>query len=337
MMKYLTYITKTRRQFNFRLLGAYTAILAFFVCPLSQGQSLHKKTIAITQIAQHPSIDLIRQGIIDELKDHGYHKDKNLQIYYENAQGNITTATQIAQKFIGLNPDVIIAITTPSAQTIIKANQANKIPVVFSAITDPLGAGLVTRLDKPGGFVTGIIDFPPIKQQLLLIKKIMPHIKRIGVVYNPGEINAVNQIQVFEKHAKALGITVVKSPASKTSEVFSATKHLIHNVDAIYVANDNTIVSALEAVLKVTLEHKIPLFASDGESVARGALFALANNQYEVGRETGKQVIKILKGATAGDLSVLSSNKTELYFNESSAKACKLKIPLELSQQAQQK
>ncbi|MBL0941333.1 MAG: ABC transporter substrate-binding protein [Alphaproteobacteria bacterium] len=336
-MKYLIYIPKTNLKFNFSFYGLYISILVFFIGSISQGQNLPNKTIAITQIAQHPSLDLIRQGIIDELKDQGYHKDKNLQIYYENAHGNITSATQIAQKFIGIHPDVIIAITTPSAQTIFKANQASKIPMVFSAVTDPLGAGLVTRLDKPSGFVTGIIDFPPIKQQLLFIKKIMPDIKRIGVIYNPGEINAVKQIQAFEKHAQAFGLLIIKSPASKTSDVFSATQYLIHEVDAIYVANDNTIVSALEAILKVTFEYKIPLFASDGESVTRGALFALANNQYQVGRDTGKQVIKILQGSLPADLPVLASNKTELYFNERSAKMCMIKIPFMLSKQAQQK
>lgn len=334
-MKYLVYITKTNLKFS--LSNIYAIVLAFFIGSTSQGQNSDTKTIAITQIAQHPSLDLIRQGIIDELKDRGYHKDKNLQIYYENAQGNITSATQIAQKFIGLHPDAIIAITTPSAQTIFKANQASKIPMVFSAVTDPLGAGLVTNLEKPEGFVTGTIDFPPIKRQLAIIKKIMPDIKHIGVIYNPGEVNAVKQIQAFEKHAQAFKISVIKSPASKTSDVFSATKHLVYNVEAIYVANDNTIVSALEAILKVTLEHKIPLFASDGESVARGALFALANNQYEVGRDTGKQVIKILQGSLPANLPIIVTSKTELYVNERSAKMCNLKIPVTLSKQAQRK
>lgn len=336
MMNYLLYVAHTKPQFKSKLLSLCAALLAFLPYQTGSYAKLSPenpyKMIAITQIVEHPSLDLIRQGIIDELKDHGYIKGKNLQIYYENAQGNIVTAAQIAQKFVGLNPNVIIAITTPSAQTVMKADQTKQIPIVFSAITDPLGANLVTSLEKPGGFATGVIDLPPIEGQILLIKKIIPHIKRIGVVYNPGETNNVTQIQSFKKHANALGITVVESHASKSSDVYAATKHLIHNVQAIYIANDNTVVSALEALLKVTNEYQIPVFASDGQSVARGAVLALANNQYEVGKDTGKLVLKILRGAKPGDLSVLSSKKTELYINEAAAKACRLKIPPGLSQ-----
>ena len=291
--------------------------------------------IAITQIVQHPSLDAIRRGITDELENLGYTDQKTINIVYENAQGNIAIATQIAQKFAGMNPQAIVAITTPSAQAVVNAAKAENIPVIFSAVTDPVGAKIVTNLERPGANVTGTIDLPPVGAQLDLLKQAVPHIKRLGVVFNPGEVNNVTQLQLLKDHATKLGITVVESAASKTSEVVSATTKLVGQVDAIYVPNDNMVVSALEGLIKVTLEHKIPVIASDPDSVARGVTLALANNQYEVGRDTGKLVAKVLQGANPGDLSVVATAKTELHINQSSAQKIGLMIPQSIVAQAE--
>lgn len=290
------------------------SLMAAFSAPV-----LSAPSIAVTQIVEHPALDSVRQGIKDELAAQGYLEGKNMKWSYESAQGNPTTASQIARKFVGENHDVIVAIATPSAQTAAAATR--NIPLVFAAVTDPVGARLVKSLEKPGKNITGVTDMLPIKQHLELVKKVVPSATRIGVLYNPGEANSVSLLSLVEAIAPELDLEITKSAVTKTSEVLGAARSLVGKVDAIYLPTDNTVISAVEAVVKVGKQNKLPVIAADTDTVKRGAIAALGFNYYDVGRQAGSIVSRILNGEKPGDIDVEGVEKTELYLNPSAADA----------------
>lgn len=301
-------------------------VSAFLIYQNDHSSSHQPRIVAITQIIQHPSLDQIRQGIIDELAEQGFHEGREITLVYDNAQGNITTASQIAQKFVGLEPAVIVAISTPSAQTVQSAIRGTRIPLVFSGVTDPVAANLVEDLDKPGKYITGNVDVPPIKEQLEILSLIVPEITTLGVIYNPGEINSVRHIEKLQGMANKLDIQVIKSPAVKSSEVYGAATRLADIADVIYLPNDNAVVAALDSIVRVALEKKIPTMASEDQSAGRGILVGLANSQYQVGRDTGKIVVRILKGEKPSLIPVVVTNKPKITFNKETAQALNIDI-----------
>ncbi|MEH6404502.1 MAG: ABC transporter substrate-binding protein [Sneathiella sp.] len=284
------------------------------------------KTLAVTAIVEHPALDAVYKGLLDELTKLGYKKGENLTVQYQTAQGDIPTTVQIANKFVGAEPDVIVGISTPSAQAIIAKAPKNQ-AVVFTAVTDPVGAKLVSNLEKPGGNVTGTSDMSPISKHLELIKTVVPNAKKVGVLYNPGEANSVTLLEALERDAPALGLTIVRAGANNSGAVLSSARSLVGKADVIYVPTDNTIVSAFEAVVKVGIDGQIPVFAGDTDSVKRGAAAALGFNYYDVGRQTGKLVAKIFEGANPGDLAVELPTILELFVNPASAEKMGLTIP----------
>ncbi|WP_193369587.1 ABC transporter substrate-binding protein [Pelagibius marinus] len=282
-------------------------------------------TVATTAIVEHPALDAARDGVRDELAAAGYVEGKNLRFLYESAQGNPATAAQIARKFVGEAPDVIVPISTPSAQAVVSAT--DDIPVVFTAVTDPVGAKLVGDPMMPGGNVTGMSDLSPIGKHLDLIKQISPDAKIVGVPFNPGEANSVTLLELIKKEAPARGLTIVEAPATKSSEVLGAAQSLVGKADVIYVPTDNTIVSAFEAVVKVGVDNKVPVYAGDTDSVPRGAIAAVGFNYYDIGRQTGKMVVRILKGEAPGTIPVEGVEITELYVNPAMAAKMGVTIP----------
>lgn len=291
-------------------------------------------TVAVTAIVEHPALDAVRDGIRDELEANGYKVGDNLNFSYESAQGNPTIAAQIARKLVGEKPDVIVAIATPSAQALAAATK--DIPLVFSAVTDPIGAKLVSKFDNPGGNITGLSDMSPIAQHLDLIKEITPDAKRIGVAYNPGEANAVSLVDLLKAVAPGKGMEIITASAPKSSDVLAAARSLVGKVDVIYVPTDNTIVTALESVIKVGMENKIPVYSADTDSVKRGAIAALGFNYYDIGRQTGKIVVRILKGEKPGDISVRVAAGTDLFVNPKAAKSMGVTIPAAVVKKATQ-
>jgi len=302
-----------------RIFAAALAVLA-----LAQTADAADKHVAITQIVEHPALDATRKGVRDTLAKAGYEVGKNLKWTYENAQGNGTTAAQIAKKFAGEKPDVIVAIATPSAQTVVAANKST--PVVFTAVTDPIGAKLVSNWEKPGANVTGISDMSPIPAHMKLVKEVVPNATRLGVISNPGEANSVTLVKAIEQAAPKEGMAVVMAAATKSGEVLGAARSLVGKVDAIYIPTDNTVVSAFEAVIKVGVDAQIPVIPGDTDSVARGGIAALSFNYYDVGVETGEMVVKVLKGANPGDLSVKLVERLELHVNPGSAEKMGVKL-----------
>lgn len=306
-----------------KLLSAVSTCL-LLLNPLS---SIADTSIAITQIVEHPALDSVRKGVKDELAAAGIEEGKNLKWNYESAQGNGAIAAQIAKKFAGDSPDVIVAIATPSAQTMAAA--ARNTPIVFSAVTDPVGAKLVSNLQKPGKNITGVTDLTPIDKHMELVKRVVPSAKTVGVIFNPGEANSITLLDLVKKYAPMQGMKVVEASASKSSEVLSAARSLVGKADAIYIPTDNTVVSAFSAVVKVGQAAKLPVIAGDTDSVKQGAVAALGFNYYDVGRQTGKIVLQILNGAKPGSIAVQGVEKMELFVNPESAK--KMGITLDKS------
>jgi len=180
---------------------------------------------------------------------------------------------------------------------------------------------------KPGGNITGMTDLSPIGKHLDLIKEVMPGAKVVGVPFNPGEANSVTLMAIIKAEAPARGLTVVEAPATKSSDVLGAAQSLVGKVDAIYVPTDNTIVTALEAVVKVGIDNQVPVFAGDTDSVPRGAIAAIGFNYYDIGRQTGKMVVRILKGEAPGSIAVEGVEITELYVNPGMAKKMGVTLP----------
>lgn len=301
---------------------AYLKLLVFFISFIYSFSLEANKIIGITQIVDHPSLNAIREGVLDQLAQEGFIEGSNLTIIFENAQGNPSLAAQIAQKFSSLPLDAIIPISTPSAQTMIK--QVKKTPIIFAAITDPLGAKIISSLKHPGGNVTGVADTPPLEEQLELIERCLPHLKTLGVVYNPGEVNSVVMVEELKKLAHEKHIKILTAASPKSADVQAASKSFIQEVDAIFIGNDNTVVSGLEALVKVCLEANKPLFASDPDSVDRGALAAYAYDQRQMGRQVGKMVAEVLKGKNPGDMPVEKAKNIKFSLNSQTAKKIKI-------------
>lgn len=280
--------------------------------------------VATTAIVEHPALDAVRDGIKETLNENGYKGDK-LKFTYESAQGKPDIAAQIARKMVGDQPDIIVAIATPSAQAAVTVSDS--IPVVFSAVTDPLAARLVPSLEKPGGNVTGLSDMANIEEHLSLIKEFVPNLKTVGIPYNPGEANSVSMLAQVKKVAAEMGIKIVESPAPRTSDVMIAAKQLVGKVDAIYTPIDNTIISAVESVVKVGIDAQIPVFAGDTDTVARGAVAAIGYDYFDLGRQTGEIVVRILNGEKAGDIDVKMAKGTNLFVNPKMAKRMGIEIP----------
>ncbi|MCA1927876.1 MAG: ABC transporter substrate-binding protein [Calditerrivibrio sp.] len=288
--------------------------------------------IGITQIVEHPALDACRKGVMDKLKELGFEEGKNVRYDVQIAQGNIATANQIAQKFVGDKKDLIVAIATPTAIAV--ANLTKKIPIVISAITDPVGAKLVKSLNKPGGNVTGTTDMSPVKEQIALFDKLNIPVKRLGVIYNSGEANSRTLVEILKNITKGRGILVVEATVTNSSGVLMAAKSLVGKVDGIYIPTDNTVVSALESVLQVSFENKIPVITGDTDSVVRGALASLGMDYYKLGLQTGVIVAKVLKGANPANIPVETLKDLDLFINESTAKKLGITIPADLLSQA---
>ncbi|RCX26483.1 ABC transporter substrate-binding protein [Thioalbus denitrificans] len=298
--------------------------LLCLILPLAAGAQ-EAKSVAITQIVEHPSLDACRQGVEDGLAEAGWKVGENLDWSYESAQSNPVTAVQVARKFVGQAPDVIVAISTPSAQAVAAAT--HDIPLVFSAVTDPLEAKLVANLEHPGGNITGTTDALPLERHLDLIARISPAAKRIGVLYNPGEVNSVATVERLKALAPDRGLTIVEGAAPRTADVLAAARSLVGRVDALYVPTDNTVVAALEGVVKTGYDARLPVYTADTDSVERGALAAVGFNYYDVGRQTGAMVARILAGEAPGDIPVAAVEKTELHLNLRSAERMGVTVP----------
>src|SRR5690606_15976920 len=287
---------------------------------LASGTSapVHAQSVAVTGIVERPALDASKDGVKDALAEAGYTEDKGLEWQFQTAQGNTAIATQIARKYVGDKPDVIVAIATPSAQAVVAATKS--IPVVYAAVTDPVGAQLVPSFEPSGTNVTGVSDSLELERQVELIKQIVPDARKVGMVYNPGEANSVSVVEQLRSLLPGMGMTLVEASAPRTVDVGAAARSLVGKVDVIYTSTDNNVVSAYESLAKVGNDARIPLIASDTASVERGAIGALGLDYYEMGRQAGRIVIRILKGENPGEIASETSDKLALHLNAVAAR-----------------
>lgn len=294
------------------VMGAVMA-LALALPALSGAQS-----VAVTSIVEHPALDSLKDGVKAALEKAGFTEEKGLKWQFQTAQGNTAIAAQIARKFVGDKPDVIVAIATPSAQAVVAATKT--IPVVYAAVTDPVEAQLVPSFEPSGTNVTGISDQLELTRQIELIKQVVPNAKTVGMVYNPGEANSAVVVRQMRELLPDYGMTLAEVSAPRTVDVGAAARSLIGRVDVIYTSTDNNVVSAYEALVKVGNDAQIPLVASDPDSVKRGAIAALGINYYDLGLQAGAMAVDILKGAKPGEMPSQMGDKLELHLNLDAAK-----------------
>lgn len=275
------------------------------------------KSVAVTAIVEHPALDSARDGVLEALNAAGYTEGKNLKWQYQSAQGNTGTAAQIARKFIGDQADAIVTIGTPSAQAAVAGTK--RIPIVFTAVTDPVQGQLTPSWEASGTNVTGVSDVLELGKQMELVKQIVPNAKRIGMVFNPGEANSVAVVEALKDILPNYNLTLVEAAAPRSVDVGTAARSLVGKVDVIYTNTDNNVVSAYEALVKVGNDMKIPLIASDTDSVKRGAIAALGVNYHDLGLQTGRIVVRILEGEKPGDIKPQTSEHIQLFVNPAAA------------------
>ncbi|EMK6666792.1 ABC transporter substrate-binding protein [Vibrio fluvialis] len=302
-----------------------TAVLAGAALLSSHTVLANVAKVAVSQIVEHPALDAARQGLLDGLKAKGYEEGKNLEFDFKTAQGNPAIAVQIARQFVGENPDVLVGIATPTAQALVAATKS--IPVVFTAVTDPVGAKLVKKMEQPGKNVTGLSDLSPVEQHVELIKELMPNVKSIGVVYNPGEANAVSLMELLKVAAKKNGVQLVEATALKSSDVQSATQAIAAKSDIIYALIDNTVASAIEGMIVAANQAKTPVFGAATSYVERGAVASLGFDYYQIGVQTADYVAAILEGADPGTLDVKVAKGSDLVINKTAADKLGMTIP----------
>jgi len=282
--------------------------------------------ISVSQFVEHPALDAVLKGFQDDLKENGV----KAEYAVHNAQANMATAGQIGTQIMGEKPDLILAIATPSAQTcaqaLKKAPHMQKTPMLFSAITDPVGAGLVKDLQNPGENITGVSDALPLEKHMEMVRMFVPAMKKIGVMYNSGEANSRASVKLIREVGAEMDFEVVDATVSKTSEVYQAAKSLVGRVDAVFVPTDNTVVESLESAVKVCTQNKLPLFCADVDSVRRGAAAAMGFDYYKHGRQTGAMARRIFSGAGPATTAVETQEELQLHINTKYAKLMGIEV-----------
>ena len=281
--------------------------------------------IGISQFITHQSLDATREGFVDELAKQGYIEGKNIEIDLQNAQGEQRNLKTISQQ-LAESSDVVLAIATPSAQSL--ANTTQTTPVIFSAVTDPVSAKLVESREHPGGNVTGTSDQSSnaISTQINLIKKVLPKAKTIGILYTQSEPNSVVQKDEAKRLLEEKGFSVVEKTILDSNNVKAAAESLMAEVDMVFVPTDNIISSTMETVKQVSIKHKVPVFGGSTEMIAVGGLYNYGTNYEELGRQTARMLIRVLKGEKPENIAVELPEKLELHTNQEMATALGIDI-----------
>ena len=281
--------------------------------------------IGISQFITHQSLDATREGFVDELAKQGYVEGKNIEIDLQNAQGEQRNLKTISQQ-LAESSDVVLAIATPSAQSLTNTTQTT--PVIFSAVTDPVSAKLVESREHPGGNVTGTSDqsSDAISTQINLIKKVLPKAKTIGILYTQSEPNSVVQKDEAKRLLEEKGFSVVEKTILDSNNVKAAAESLMAEVDMVFVPTDNIISSTMGTVKQVSIKHKVPVFGGSTEMIAVGGLYNYGTNYEELGRQTARMLIRVLKGENPENIAVELPEKLELHTNQEMADALGIDI-----------
>lgn len=316
------------------VLSMFVLIMSLLVGCSGSGKDA-KYTIGIGQFAEHGSLDNCRQGFVEGLEEAGLKEGEDFVIKYENAQADGPTANQIATNFVANKMDLIAAIATPIAQSAYGATKDTDIPVIYTAITDPVLAELATTDQMPVGNITGTSDKLPIQAQLEMIRKVLPEAKTIGIMYSTSEVNSISAIEEYKELASNYGFEIIESGISASADIPLAADNLLEKVDAISNLTDNTVVSSLPVILDKARAKNIPVFGSEIEQVKIGCLAAMGLDYIELGKQTGKMAAQVLKGEKqASEMMYEIFEQSSFYGNLEAAKNLGIEIPEELVSEA---
>jgi putative tryptophan/tyrosine transport system substrate-binding protein len=283
------------------------------------------KTIAIANLQKHPILDAVEQGVVDELKREGYGEGPSARYIFRNAGGDMQQVSSIAAELAARNPDVVVAISTPIAQAVVKKFKGK---IVFGALTDPISAGIVTSLDGSNPNVTGTTDAIPYGEQLNLIRKLSPTAKRLGLLFNPGEAPSQYAVKRIKELAPQFGFELVEGPANSTQDVYPVALGLAGRVDVFLISTDNTVAAGIAGAVKVGIQRKVPVYACDSGSVEKGAIAAVSPGYYDIGLETGRLAARALKGEA--NLPIVQPRSGQVYLNRKAAELMSISLPSDL-------
>ncbi|CAV18049.1 MULTISPECIES: ABC transporter substrate-binding protein [Vibrio] len=281
--------------------------------------------VSVSQVVDHPDLNATRLGLLEGLRAKGYEPGKNLEFSYEMADGNPVQAAKIARELVSENPHVLVGIATPTSQALVSATRT--IPIVFTAVTDPIGARLVKQLEQPGRNVTGLSDLSPISQHVSLIKELLPNAVSVGVVYNPAEANAVALVGLLKQATRDFGFTLHTEKALTIDDVEEKTASVAKKSDVIYALTDNTVASGIEGLINAANQAGTPVVAGATSYVGKGAIAGLGLDYYDVGVQTADYVAAILNGQKPGKLSVKTAQSSQLVVNLDAARELGLTLP----------
>lgn len=317
----------------------FISILSLFACNNSNKIVSTDKVlkVGIGQFAEHGSLDNCRKGFITGLKEEGFVEGKNIEFKYDNAQTDMSIANQIYNNYISNKMDMVVAIATPMAQSAYSLAKDTNIPVIFSAITDPVAAELANQDGTPVGNITGTSDALPVEKQLQLIKRMYPDTKKLGIIFTNSEVNSLSSIDLYKYYATDYDIEIVSVGINDTSDISLACDQILNRVDVLTNITDNTVVASLPLVLEKANSKNIPVFGSEIEQVKLGCIACMGLDYVELGKQTGKMAAKILKNEVAADkLNFELIENASLFINSAQAKKLGYEIDKDLLKEAVQ-
>jgi putative ABC transport system substrate-binding protein len=325
---------KISRLFAFLLSASILAGCANSKASTASNSSSNKQIkIGISQIVEHPALDSAKNGFIDALKEKGYEDGKNIKIDFQNAQGEQANAQTIAKKFVSDKVDMILAIATPSAQA--AYNATKDIPVLITAVTDPVQAGLAKSLEKSQTNVTGTSDNVPIETQFDLLKKLVPNAKKVGIIYNTSESNSEIQVNSAKKAAPGAGLEIVPMGITNVNDIPQSLSSLVGKIDVLYVPTDNMVVSSMPIIADQCFKNNIPIIGSEKGQVTQGALATTGIDYYKLGKQTGLVAVDVINGKKPTDIAITTLSDMQLVVNTDAAKKLNITIPKDIEAKAE--
>lgn len=308
----------TKKEFKKVLSMAMIATLSITLLSGCGSKKGDIKSIGISQLVEHPALDLSKEGFIEGLKESGFEEGKNIKIDMQNAQGDVPTAQIIANKFVTDKKDLIFAIATPSVQA--AKNATSEIPIIFTAVSDPANAKLVKSNENPGGNISGTSDFQNINKSLDAMNKVLPDAKKIGAIFNTSEINSKIQVENLKKTAKERNMEVIDMGVSSTNEISQAVSALAKKSDVIFTPTDNLMAASMPLIVETAKKDKVAVIGSEEAHVQNGALAANSLSYKEIGKEAGKMAAKVLNGDDISKMPVVFTDKARIVVNEKTMK-----------------
>lgn len=307
-----------------RLIAIVSTLIVGSLLIGCSGSSSEKK-IGVLQLIQHSALDSANKGFIDGLKEKGYEDGKNIKIEQQNAQGKIDTAQQIAGQFVTSNKDLIFSIATPTTQAVLNATK--DIPIVFTAVTDPVSDGIADSLDSSKNNTTGTSDKVNIDEQLALLKELVPNAKTLGFIYTTSETNSVNQLKELKELAKKYNLEVKEIGIANINEISQNLTNGLSSVDALYAPTDNNVAASYDLVAKICLDNKVPVMGAEPAIVEKGGLVSKGLDYYELGKMAGYKAAEILNGTKPADIKIETMPELKITINTDTAKALNITIP----------